>query len=393
MILLSFTSWVYPSFSQQLTFTAQESYAIHDSISKSRWDWGGTISDYSFRHMSEFFPVAIIEKPKEAFTFYSSINKSIGGIVVKQEKDSTTFENYLRSKHVSSIIILHKDTIVFENYYGMLPDELHTLQSVTKVITASLIAELENENKIDITNTVETYLPELKGTAWQRISVKDILYMRSGIVGAESAPGVHAFTNPKYPYYNFEAALGLLPKTVSTPSSVFKYIATLKRKSNPGETIEYHSVNTFVLGWIAEKITAKKYADLVTEKIWKPMGATSDAYVCLSNKGVPWTHGGISTTLRDLARFGMLFTKNDIDHRKEKIIGMNQVDHILKDGMLAYQWSFVDNESMLKGGFGGQGLYVNPEQNIVIAYFNFIDPDWKETNLLPVIKQVVNVIR
>jgi hypothetical protein len=201
--------------------------------------------------MSEFFPVAIIEKPIETFPFYSSINNSIGEIVVKQDDASTTFEKYLLSKHVSSIIILHKDTILFEKYYGMLPDELHTLQSVTKVITSTLIAQLENEKKIVLTNPVETYLPELKGTAWQGINVKDILYMRSGIEGAESAPDAHAFTDTKYPYYNFEAALGLLPKTESTPASVFKYIATLNRKWKPGEKIEYHSVNTFVLGWIA----------------------------------------------------------------------------------------------------------------------------------------------
>jgi len=392
-LILPFLSCsILPSFCQQVTFNAEESYAIHDSITKSRWDWGGRISDYSFRHMSEFFPVAIIEKPTETFPFNSSINNSIGEIVVKQDDASTTFEKYLLSKHVSSIIILHKDTILFEKYYGMLPDELHTLQSVTKVITSTLIAQLENEKKIVLTNPVETYLPELKSTAWQGISVKDILYMRSGIEGAESAPGVHAFTDPKYPYYNFEAALGLLPKTDSTPASVFKYIATLNRKWKPAEKIEYHSVNTFVLGWIAEKITGKKYADLVSEKIWKPMGASSDAYVCLSGSGVPWTHGGMSTTLRDLARFGVLFTKNDIEQRKKKIISLGLVDKILKEGKLAYQWSWVDGESMFKGGFGGQGLYINPEKNIVIVYFNFIDSSWKDTDLLPIVKQVVNVI-
>jgi len=393
IVLLFVTRGAHSAFCQQLIFTAGDSYAMHDSISKSRWDWGGQISDYSFRHMSEFFPVAIIKKPVQAFIFRSRINNSIGQITVKQNEASTTFEKYLQSKHVSSIIILHKDTIIFERYYGMRPEELHTLQSVTKVITSTLIAELENEKKIDLTNTVDSYLPELKGTAWQGISVRDVLYMRSGIEGAESAPGAHAFTNPKYPYYNFEAALGLLPKTDSTPSSVFKYIATLKRKSEPGEKVEYHSVNTFILGWITEKITNARYSDLVAEKIWGPMGASSNAYVCLSSSGVPWTHGGISATLRDLARFGMLFTKDDIARRKKKIIGMNQISQILQDGSLAYQWSFVDKESMMKGGFGGQGVYINPGKNIVIAYFNFISSDWQETNLLPIIKQVVPSIR
>src|SRR5262249_50142499 len=141
--------------------------AMHDSIAKSRWDWGGVSSDYSFRHMSEFFPVGIIEKFEKTFPLQLKIDNSIADIIVKENEVNTTFEKYLQSVHLSSIIILHRDTILFEKYYGMLPDELHTLQSVTKVITSTLIAELENEKKIDLTKPVETYLPELKETAWE----------------------------------------------------------------------------------------------------------------------------------------------------------------------------------------------------------------------------------
>ncbi len=376
------------SFCQQLHYSSQESYLIHDSIGKSRWDIGGRLSHYSFRYMAEFFPVGIIFKPSASFSFQKSINSAIADLPVQTKKDTSTFEKVLKSNHVNSVIIVHKGKILFEKYYGMLPDDQHTLQSVTKVITAALIAKLENDRKVDLSKAVETYLPELKNTAWQGISVKDILYMKSGIEGAESV-SVDAFTNPKHPYYDFEAALGILPRTDSTSASVFRYIASLKRKGSPGEKTEYHSVNTFILGWIAERVTGKKYADLVTEFIWKPMGASSNAYVCLSNKGVPWTHGGMSATLRDLARFGMLFTKSDVEQQKEKIISPTQIEEILKAERSGYQWDrSKQGEGMHKDGFGGQGLYVNPDTDFVVAYFNFVDVEWGHTAIIPIIKQV-----
>jgi hypothetical protein len=382
------------SICQQLLYSAAESHAMHDSIAKSRWDWGGKISDYSFRHMSEFFPVANIEKAKEEYFLYSEPGKYITSIAVKQEDSSvTTFERYLQGKHVSSIIILHNNKILFEKYYGMLPGELHTLQSVTKVVTATLIARLENEKKINITNPVEIYLPELKGTAWQGISVKDILYMQSGIEGAETAKP-RPFTDTNNLHYQFEAALDVVPRTSATFPSVYKYIANLKRSWIPGKKTEYNSINTFVLEWIAEKITGKTYADLVTDMIWKPMGASSNAYVCLSSNGIAVGSSGMSTTLRDLARFGILYTKKNIASRQGKIINNDQVRKIQMAGELGYQWEWAEIVGGIqKTGFGGQGLYVNPERNIVIAYFNFVNDDWKDPSLLSVLQQVEKVIR
>jgi len=134
------------------------------------------------------------------------------------------------------------------------------------------------------------YIPELAATDWKGIAIKDILNMRSGMDSAsidfESGP----FTNPEHKNYKLESALGVLPKTTKTPKDVYQFIAGLKKEKAPGSAAEYSNINTFVLGWLAEKVTGKKYAELVSEIIWKPMGASSDAYICLSDKGIPWSH-------------------------------------------------------------------------------------------------------
>ena len=222
--------------------------------------------------------------------------------------------------------------------------------------------------------------------------------MRSGMdsfsIDMESGP----FTNPKQKNYQLESALGILPKAENTPDDVYKFITQIKKDTVAGGKAEYSNINTFVLGWLAEKVTGKKYSDLVSEMIWQPMGANSNAYVCLSDKGIPWVHGGISATLRDLARFGMLFTKSEITSRKEKIISFAQVQEIFNTTPVdfpipfkwAYQWDLADQGFLMKGGFGGQALYVHPEKEIVIAYFNYVDKNWEINTIIS--DQAVNEI-
>ncbi len=390
LLLNFFIALINSSIAQQKVYSAKEAYAIHDSINKSTWFGGGRLTHYSFLHMSEFFPTSLIYKPSKPGSFKSKSSEAIGKIQIKTDTLIMSFEDYLLKEHVNSIIIISKGNIVFEKYYSMPEEGLHTLQSVTKVITAALIARLENDGKVNLSDPVDLYIPELKATAWEGISVKHILNMRSGIEGAEGVPG-DPFTDPNHAYYKFESALGLLPYGSTTPASVYDYVGTLKRKWQPGEKREYHSVNSFVLGWIGEKITGRKYADLVTEWLWQPMGAESNAYVCVSKDGVPWSHGGISSTLRDLARFGLLFTYSDIKRRKESIISFRQLNTMFEERTQTYQWGYASKkEGMSKSGFGGQGLYVHPERDIVIAYYNYSDPGWQDPTMWPEFQQVIN---
>ena len=379
------------SSAQQLHYTAQEAEMIHDSINQSRWDAGGMLSQYSFRYMSEFFPVGLINKSAKPYRFLYKPKKSFNKITIKSKNDTLSFEGYLKKLHIASFIVVHKGAIVYEKYFSMLPEDQHTLQSVTKVITSLLITNLINEKKIDINQPIQQYIPELKNTDWQGISVKDILNMRSGIDNKSIDFDTGPFTNPKHKNYQLESALGILPKTDATPSSVYKYVAEMKRDTVAGVQAAYSNINTFVLGWLAEKVTGQKYQDLVTERIWQPMGASSDAYVCLSGNGIPWPHGGISATLRDLARFGMLFTKSEIKAKDESLISFKQLKEIFDAPAIedffasfkwAYQWDLASDGIMMKGGFGGQALYIHPENEIVIAYYNYVDKDWDVNNLI-----------
>lgn len=219
IFVIAFTGLQYSAAGQKLYYTSAESEIIHDSINQSRWDIGGRLSQYSFRYMSEFFPVGIINKSTKPYQFLYKPKESFNNITIKSKKDTLSFEDYLKKLHIASFIIVHKGVIVYEKYFSMLPEDQHTLQSVTKVITSLLITSLINEKKININQPIDQYISELSYTDWQGITVKDILNMRSGMdnksIDFETGP----FTNPKHKNYKLEAALGVLPKTDNTPSS------------------------------------------------------------------------------------------------------------------------------------------------------------------------------
>ncbi|RYG04406.1 MAG: class A beta-lactamase-related serine hydrolase, partial [Chitinophagaceae bacterium] len=369
------------SFAQPKTYSTEEKKLINDSISQTRWDIGGSLSQYSFRYMSEFFPVAEIRKSAKPFVFKSTPKKAFDEIIVKSKNKNLSLDSYLRSLHIAGFIVIHKGSIVYEKYNSIQPTDKHSLQSVTKVITSTLITSLINQKKIDPVKSIDSYISELKGSDWQGITVQQILDMRSGMDSKSIDFSTGPFTNPEHKNYGLESSLGILPKAANTPTSPYTFLASLKKDKAPGIAAEYSNLNTFVLGWLAEKVTGKKYATLVTERIWQPMGALSDAYVCVSKDGIAWPHGGISATLRDLARFGMMFTNSEIKARNESLISFKQQKEIFDAPLAienspvpfkwAYQWDMASDGIMLKTGFGGQALYIIPEKDIVIAYYNY----------------------
>ena len=131
--------------------------------------------------------------------------------------------------------------------------------------------------------------------------------MASGIDCLEiDVPG--GYDDPAHPFYRFEASLGWRPAQDEPMPSPYQVVAALPSHRPPGEAYEYTSVNTFVLSWLIERATGLPFAEVLAREIWQRAGFEAPAQLCVSAAGAPASHGGLSTTLRDLARFGMLFT-------------------------------------------------------------------------------------
>jgi CubicO group peptidase (beta-lactamase class C family) len=375
-------------------------------VNLENWDDGGEISHYAFLSIPDIFATAAISKGDgNVLPLENALEEEIPRLEVALDGGRVvSFQDYVASGSLDGIVILRGGKIAYESYPRMDKDDRHILFSVSKVLVSTAVAVLEDRGLVDVSKPVEVYIPALKGTAWSGIPVIDILDMASGIDALEGIED--AYTNPERKHYQYEASLGWLPKTGNLPPSVveedtYAFLSTLEKKSGPGEIWEYVSVNTMMLARLIEEVTGKKFEDALSELVWSKIGAESDALVSVNAHGQGAVHGGIVATLRDVARFGLLFTKG----RGRDVVSEAYMKKILEGGRpslleaagrsspdvrhATYQWDRVYTDgSFFKGGFGGQGLYVAPEKDLVIAYFGTHGYDAPGPDVLDVVRHL-----
>ena len=388
-------------------YSLEESIALRQQWNIDDWDEGGPLMRYVFLNMSEFWNHSIIHRSGPIRTLPAKSRSEVARFRVNVESGEMPLDDYVNASTVNGAIVLHKGDIVYESYPRMRPYDKHLYMSVSKSLAATLIAILEDRELVDVETSIETYLPTLAGSGWDGVSVRDILDMASGIGCLELEAG--AYTDPSKCYYQYEASLGWLRRTAETADNAFDYMPTLESHRPAGEAFEYTSPNTFILGWLAEEVTGRTLVELLSEEIWQKIGAESDAIIIAPRFGVPIISGGISSTLRDMARFGLQFTpsgrKDQSSFVSERYLhniqqgGRPEIFNAARDEprMVAgepalhnsYQWDFVmEDGDFFKSGYGGQGLYVSTTHDLVVAFFGTFDENRKGHEMTDIARQL-----
>ncbi len=392
-------------------YSAEEAYELRNALSIDNWDDGGPLMRYVFLNMGELFNQSVIHREGPIAPLAYELRPEIGNFKTSSRLGERPLDDYVRESAVDGIVIVHRGKIVYEVYPRMRARDKHLLMSVSKGYASTLVAILEDRGLVDQNAPIETYLPELAGSGWEGVRVHDILDMASGIDCHERVKS--AYTDPGECYYQFEAALGWLGATEATFESPYDYMASLGSHRPAGEAFEYTSPNTFILSWLVERVADRTYAELLSEEIWQRIGAESDGLLSTPRRGVPIAHGGISATLRDVARFGLLFTPSwsvvatepvvsDAYAEKIRTGGRPEIfakgvhtrpDNLHVDGEMprhnSYQWDFVMKDGdFFKGGYGGSGLYISPIRDLVVAYFGTFEVGGPENELDHIARQL-----
>jgi CubicO group peptidase (beta-lactamase class C family) len=353
-------------------------------VTVENWDKGGALSHWVYTHMSEVFPSAVVRRGGAIVDLAQQLRPEIGALKLSgKDQPDQTLDQFVNNGAVDGCIVLHAGKIVYEKYPTIQPNDVHLIYSVTKAFVLTALAILEDQGKLDLQKPVENFLPELKGSGWAGTRLRDVVDMRSGMEGSESS--MDAYRNPAHKQFQLEATLGWQPRSgPNLPESakrgdLLAFLGTLKRERTPGETWAYTSSNTAVIAEVISRVTGKPLADNISELIWSKIGAERDAILVENDKKFPVAHAGMASTLRDLARFGLLFTKsagpaqrNVIPEQIVKRIFTSRGTALDEHGMLplTYQWDMLnDKGEMVKGGWAGQLLYVNREKDVVVAYF------------------------
>ena len=389
-------------------------YAIPKLKNMDNWDDGGEVSRYVYAAMGEYFPQASIHRSGEIQPLNKQLNPAIAKINIKSALGQMTLDDYIaRDKRIDGLVILHRGKIVYEAYPNMHEFDQHIWFSVSKVIASSIVAILEDQGLLSSEKLLTDYLPELKGSGWEGVKLIHALNMMSGVDCIDADAG--DYSNPDACIYAMEASQDFVKRYPSNPTTVYEHLASVKPLVKPGTRFRYSGADTFILSWVAERVTGTPYSELIRREIWSRMGAESTGFITLSNDGAPVTQGGISSTLGDMARFGLLFTPSWPVISQTQIISDSHLAKIQQgeptaylngDGTYynkhwlkyaepahhnSYQWDYVTkNGDIFKAGFGGQGLYISPSRDLVIAYFGTQDQQGARTQLLEISPQLAS---
>jgi len=377
---------------------------IYSVYTADNFDDGGPISRHVWKNFPAFYGHTTIAHTGPERPLPQNARVDVADFKLTLSTGNTTLANYIETNpYVDGMIVLHGGDIVFEAYPNMQPHDRHIGWSVTKVVTSSALAVLERQGLVDMDSLVENYVPSLSDSHWSGTSVRDIANMASGMDCLDS----DGYQNTESCVYRLEESLDMLARHNPRVDNL-THMRSIKRKRPAGEINEYVSANTHVLGLIIENVSEMPLAEALKNLIWDRIGAEADGMMVTSLEGISAPHGGLSARLRDIARFGQIHTPGanlDVvgsDHfadlRSNNGIRfsdaqLQSLSETLGDELptnAAWQWDLVWADGVrFKSGYSGQGLFVDPNNDVVIAFFGTAGENNEEHELTAISHQLI----
>jgi CubicO group peptidase (beta-lactamase class C family) len=311
---------------------------------------------YNFADVNDHkkFPKRVLEKPDNTFYFAKRPNKKSPAI--------DSFEYMLESNKTVAFLVIKDDTITYENYFNKYDTaSIVPSFSMAKSVLSILVGCAIDEGLIDsVEEPMTNYVPELKKNGFDKVTIKHLLQMTSGLKFNEG------YFNPFGHVATFYYGLNLR-----------KNMKNLKLKQEPGESMDYVSGNTQLLGLVLERALAgKKLTDYLQEKLWTPLGMEYDASWSIDRKknGLEKTFCCLNARARDFAKLGRLYL-NKGNWEGQQIVSEEWVRESTRfdnsEGAYSgyqYQWWIPSaNGDFMAQGILGQYIYVNPKKNLIIV--------------------------
>lgn len=326
---------------------------------------------WAFHHVRELIPSADIANDPRRIRDLPVAQRDLEVRVDPDAGEPLTLAQFLEETQTDGFVVLHRGRIVAEHYAnGMSADDPHILMSVSKSMLGLLIGLLD----IDLERPVADVVPAVKDTAYKGASIRHLLDMRAGIAFDED------YLATSGTIVDYRKATGWNPLGPGdSPSDLHSFYEVLTKADGPhGGRFHYVSPNTDLLGWVIEAATGRRYASLMSEHVWKKIGAERSAYITVDRFGAPRCAGGMCVTARDLARVGqwMIESKNawidDIERNGDRKAWDAGSFTAYYPGMpIKYrsQWYVLEGEAPLIFALGihGQNLFVDRRNELVIA--------------------------
>lgn len=274
---------------------------------------------------------------------------------------------YMNGQRSAALIIVHDGRVRLERYgLDFDADGRWTSFSVAKSFTSTLVGAAVKDGHIkSLDDKVTDYIPQMKGSPYEEVSVRQLLTMTSGVRW-----------NEKYDDPNSDVALFLNHKPEKGEDALVSYMSKLERDVPPGTRWHYSTGETNLIGILVNQATKRPLAQYLSEKIWEPVGMASEATWTLNSTGNEISGCCIQAATRDFAQFGHFVMEGAVVDGQsivpdgwfpEATTNQAEVAEVIPGLGYGYQWWTYPNGEFAARGIFGQGIFIDPSRKLVIA--------------------------
>jgi len=368
--------------------SAQQAAGPSAAVISMREQWlNPAVNSFTFRDTDKVFESRAIPRSAPVWPL-------VNGTPLTMPAHSTGsmvmgYDGWADRTFTNALMVMKDGKVVFEDYRNKSDAATHFISfSMAKTITALLVGIALDEHKIrSLDDKAGDYVPELKSGGYGDATIRQILQMRSGVDYEER--------------YDFGANPSLAA-TIHTRAIVRNEMRfadpamTIGKKTAPGSTFNYATLDTAVLGWILERATGEKLEAYTASRLWGPLGAEAGAFWMAD--GPPGTgralNGmGYNAVLRDFARLGQLMLDGGKANGKQIVPAgwLGQMTTMIPfpanaarkaefKGYGFQTWQVDDEPGAYSAvGLAGQFIYVHPKTRTVIVKLSYnppVEPEW-----------------
>ena len=355
-------------------------------------------SGWTFQNMGAPLNIVMVPRGGDIAELNQPSNQALGKkIFIDKTGAEMTLEDLFKVHFARGMILIQDDKVLYEKYFdGFGPHKQHIWFSMSKSLASAALGILVEQGKIDVKKSPAHYIPELKNSGFERVTIQNLLDMATSIDFKETYTDMTSDFALKYAV---AMNMGWLPGARDAqPESteiygvhdfLSKYIKPNK-ELEPGTDFDYNSSNADVIGWLISRVSDQPYEQFISEQIWSKLGMEHDAYFTVDRAFMPVVTGGMNSTLRDAARFALMIrdegrVKNKQLIPSKWINSALNIDEKLKSHMTtnpkygeesweAYHnmWWILDGEKgeFCATGIHGQVIYINRSKNTVMVWFS-----------------------
>src|SRR5258708_17949446 len=257
----------------------------------------------TFRNIDRLFPVRVVKAGSNVLALPSAA-KRLTQVEFSSGGTSYDLIDYMALNRVTALLVLKDGKIAFEDYeMGNTEKTRWMSMSMVKSITSSLMGAAIQEGYIrSIDDPVTKYVAKLEGSAYEGVSIRNLLQMASGVKWDET------YTDPAS-----DRRRMLNAQIAQRPGAIMDLMSKLPRAGAPGTIWNYSTGETFVAGAVVRAAVDRPLAQYLSERIWTRAGMESDATWWLeSPEGLEIGGSGLSATLRDYGRFGLFLMNGGV---------------------------------------------------------------------------------